>query len=67
MGPLHPSLHIDKTGALLRPSRLADQQVTEAGLWIAYPYSNPVTGKEGVNHVWVVRHDGVFIGFGWCE
>lgn len=60
-------VHIDETGAPSDGRSFADQQVTEAGRWIDYPFFNPVTGKEGTNHVWVLRFDGIFIGSGWYE
>ena len=59
--------HIDETGIPSDGGRFADQQVTEAGRWIDYPFFNPVTGKDGINHTWVIRHDGIFIGSGWFE
>ncbi len=60
-------VHIDETGVPSDGLPFESRQVTEAGLWIGYPFFNPVTVKEGVNHVWVVRHGGVFIGSGWYE
>ena len=60
-------VHIDETGTPSDGRPFDSRQVTEAGLWIDYPFFNSVTGKEGVNHVWIVRHGGVFIGSGWYE
>ena len=40
---------------------------TEVGKWVDYVYLNPATGREGVKHSWVVRHDGLVFGSGWYE
>ena len=66
-----PSLlgkHIDEVGATpLTGEKFSELEVTEAGLWVDYVFLNPATGREGIKHSWVVRHDGLNIGSGWYE
>jgi hypothetical protein len=34
---------------------------------VDYPFINPAIETNGIDHFWLVRHDGVYLGFGWYE
>ncbi len=39
-------------------------QAREGGGWVAYRFSNPVSGNEEPKNTWVVPHDGLIFGSG---
>lgn len=42
-------------------------KATEAGLWIAYDWSNPESGEIELKRTWAIRHDGYLFGSGYYE
>ena len=40
---------------------------TEEGIWVTHENVNPVTGEVEDKHFWLVLHDGLVFGSGWCH
>ena len=59
-----PSLRVDATGYFYGDEMLA---ATEEGRWVDYVLVNPESGENQQKHTWMVRHDGLLFGSGWCE
>ena len=47
--------------------RVVEAAASEAGQWVEYIFKNPVSGRDELKHVWVIKHDGLRILSGWYE
>ena len=61
---LHGPDGTDATGYAFGPVMTA---APAEGTWVDYLFLNPVTGKPGTKHSWVVRRGGLIFGSGWYE
>ena len=49
----------------LQVDEILEQLRTEAGTWVGYTHTNPVTGEMEGKRTWLIMHDGLIFGSGY--